>query len=198
MTPFRRALLTASAALRAAVGRSSRSSSSRARPINYLATLLFHLPLGAAGTAGGAGIGRPRGAPPPRPISRWTRSSRWSLSTGASGTRARGGSDGGGRGRACPMQAGHGGFACTSCTDFFGLFLLACRLASARVLVMWDGYVERPWDLDSDSQRKFCEFSVLCASRALCALARAAAHRPRGFIASPACNRKFIQLGLTM
>ena len=44
---------------------------------------------------------------------------------------------------------------------------------------MWDGYVERPWDLDSDSQRKFCEFSVLCASRALCALARAAAHRPR-------------------
>ena len=48
------------------------------------------------------------------------------------------------------MKAGHDGFACASCTDFFGLFLLACRLASARVLVMWDGYVERPWDLDSD------------------------------------------------
>ena len=88
------------------------------------------------------------------------------------------------------MKAGHGGFACASCTDFFGLVLLACRLASARVLVMWDGYVERPWDLDSDSQRKFCEFSVLCASRALCALARAAAHRPRCFIASPACTNK--------
>ena len=86
------------------------------------------------------------------------------------------------------MKAGHGGFACASCTDFFGLFLLACRLASARVLVMWDGYVERPWDLDSDSQRKFCEFSVLCASRALCALARAAAHRPSGFMVKAACS----------
>ena len=52
------------------------------------------------------------------------------------------------------MKAGHDGFACASCTDFFGLFLLACRLASARVLVMWDGYVERPWDLDSDSARR--------------------------------------------
>ena len=135
MTPFRRALLTASAALRAAVGRSSRSSRSRARPINYLATLLFHLPPGAPGTAIGTGIFRPRGAPPPPPISAWTRSSRQSLPAGARGMRARGGSDGGGRGRACPMKAGHDGFACASCTDFFGLFLLACRLASARVLV---------------------------------------------------------------
>ena len=50
------------------------------------------------------------------------------------------------------MKAGHGGFACASCTDFFGLFLLACRLASARVLLCrTDGYVERLWDLDSDS-----------------------------------------------
>ena len=106
-----------------------------ARPINYLKAQLFHPPLGAAGTAGGAGIGRPRGAPPSPPISCWTRSSRWSMPTGASGTRARGESDGSGRGRACPMKAGHGGFACASCTDFFGLFLLACRLASACVLV---------------------------------------------------------------
>ena len=37
------------------------------------------------------------------------------------------------------MQAGHGGFACASCTDFFGLFLLACRLASMRVLVCMMG-----------------------------------------------------------
>ena len=33
------------------------------------------------------------------------------------------------------MQPGHGGFACTACTDLFGLFFLSCQLASARVLV---------------------------------------------------------------
>ena len=64
-TPFQQPLLTASAALRAAVGKSLRRRSSCAQPINYLKAQLFHVPLGAAGTAGGAGIGRPRGAPPP-------------------------------------------------------------------------------------------------------------------------------------
>ena len=73
--------------------------------------------------------------------------SRRSMPTGASGTRARGESDGGGRGRACPMQAGHGGFACAACTDFFGLFLLACRLASARVLTCRMGMSSDRWTL---------------------------------------------------
>ena len=122
-------------------------------------------------------------------ISSRTRSSPHTRPTAACGKRARGWSDGGGRATACPVNAGHEGLARTACTDFFGLFLLAYRLASVCVLVMWDGYVERPWDLDSDSQRKFCEFSVLCASRALCALARAAADGPRRFIARPACVR---------
>ena len=72
----------------------------------------------------------------------------------------------------------------------FGLFLLACRLASARVRWCCVGWACRAamGDLDSDSQRKLWEFSVLCASRALCALARAAAHRPRRFIARPASS----------
>ena len=168
-------------AARGSRGKSLKRRRSCARPINYLKAQLFHLPLGAAGTAGGAGIGRPRGAPPSPPISCWTRSSRWSMPTGASGTRARGGSDGGGRERACPMKAGHGGSACASCTDFFGLFLLACRLASARVLVMWDGYVERPWDLDSDRLWAALVACVQHTSRGLFACARAAARKPTDF-----------------
>ena len=86
------------------------------------------------------------------------------------------------------MKAGHGGFACASCTDFFGLFLLACRLASARVLVMWDGYVERPWDLDSDRVLYIYINMVPCVLRVLCALASAAARRPSGFMVRAACN----------
>ena len=106
-----------------------------ARTINYLTTLFFRLPPGAAGTAIGTGIFRPRGAARLPPISSRTRSSRWSCPATASGTRVRGESDGGERGRACLMNVGHGGVACTACTDFFGLFSLACRLVSARVLV---------------------------------------------------------------
>ncbi|MDC0526178.1 hypothetical protein OAO87_04170 [bacterium] len=128
----RRRAVAASAALRAAVGRSFEEAE-ELRSTDK--TILFHLLLGAAGTAGGAGIGRPRGAPPPPPISCWTRSSRWSSSTGASGTHACSESRGGGRGTACSMKAGHGGFACTTCTDAFGLFGLACRPASACVRV---------------------------------------------------------------
>ena len=33
---------------------------------------------------------------------------------------------------------------------FFRNFLLACRLASAACASVLDGYVKRPWDLDSD------------------------------------------------
>ena len=74
------------------------------------------------------------------------------------------------------MKAGHGGFACASCTDFFGLFLLACRLAFARVLVMWDGYVERPWDLDSDRVLYIYINMVLCVLRVLSVRWRARPH----------------------
>ena len=87
------------------------------------------------------------------------------------------------------MKAGHGGFACASCTDFLGLFLLACRLASARVLVMWDGYVERPWDLDSDRLLYLYKYGTVCVASAVCVGERGRTKTTvRRFMVKAACN----------
>ena len=54
------------------------------------------------------------------------------------------------------------------------------RLASAHVLVMWEGYGERPWDLYSDTPGPALVACVLRASRELFAVARAGPHEDQG------------------
>ena len=92
------------------------------QPIKYLKALLFRVLPGASVVSIRIRIVWPRRAPSSPPISCRTTPSRQTMPSAASGTRARGASDAGGWGTACPVNVGHNGLARTACTDFFGTF----------------------------------------------------------------------------
>ena len=70
---------------------------------------------------------------------------------------------------------------------FFRTFFVGMSAGLRACAVVPDGYVERPWDLDSDSLWAALVAYVQHTSRGLFACARAAGHGPSGFMVKPAC-----------
>ena len=71
---------------------------------------------------------------------------------------------------------------------FFRTFFVGMSAGLRACAGVPDGYVERPWDLDSDSLWAALVAYVQHTSRGLFACARATGHGPSGFMVKPACT----------
>ena len=126
-TPLFCTLLTAFAALRAAGNFFRMGWAAAVHTVNNISSPRCCTSRGEAGSAGGVRIAPPRRAATAPPISSTAWLAPCRSLAGATGGHIGHASARDARRRACPMHTGHEGLACTSCTDFFGLFGTFCR-----------------------------------------------------------------------